>query len=177
MNKVLIAAVVALTFGLGAPVMAQTSSADAAAAQAQIDSLKQQLQQLQSTVDGMKSNVVPVSKEPTKAIVEVDNGSTTVGGQAFMDFGNISNQQNGVDITPTGTGFDIKRFYLIVDHKFDNVWAANLTTDAQYLADRTTTVVSSVGPPPKTTTVTTGAGTAGVTRSVHQEALPAGDRQ
>jgi hypothetical protein len=165
MNKVLIAAVVALTFSLGTPVMAQSasSSADAAAAQAQIDSLKQQLQQLQTTVDGMKGNVVGAPKEPTKAIIEVDNGSTTVGVQSFMDFGHTSNQQAGVDISPTGTGFDVKRFYLIVDHKFDSVWAANLTTDAEYLADKTTSVVSSVGPPPKTSTVTTSSGSGGVT--------------
>jgi hypothetical protein len=164
MKKILIAGAAALTFAIGMPVMAQTADpgTDAAAAQAQIDALKVQLRLLEIQVDTLKGNVSPVAKEPTKAIVEVDNGSTTVGGQAFMDFGNISNQQNGVDITPTGTGFDIKRFYLIVDHKFDEVWAANLTTDAQYLADRTTTVVSSVGPPPKTTTVTTGSGTAGV---------------
>jgi hypothetical protein len=94
---------------------------------------------------------------------EVESGTTTVGLQSFMDFGNISNQQNGLDVAPTGTGFDVKRFYLIVDHKFDDVWAANLTTDAQYLADKTTSVVSSVGPPPKTSTVTTSGGTAGVT--------------
>ncbi len=177
MNKVLIAAVVALTFGLGAPVMAQTSSADAAAAQAQIDALKQQLQQMQATLDGMKGNVTPVAKEPTKAIVEVDNGSTTVGGQAFMDFGNISNQQNGVDITPTGTGFDIKRFYLIVDHKFDEVWAANLTTDAQYLADRTTTRGLLGRPAPQDHHGDHRCGDRRGVGSVHQEALPAGDPQ
>src|SRR5476651_2057439 len=97
----------------------------------------------------------------TPAVVEVDNGSTTVGLQSFMDFGHISNQQDGVDVAPTGVGFDIKRFYLIVDHTFDNVWAANLTTDAQYLADKTTSVVSSVGLKPAT--VTTSGGSGGVT--------------
>jgi hypothetical protein len=65
--------------------------------------------------------------------------NTTVGSQVFFDFSNISNQQNSntpkyVDVAPTGTGFDIKRLYLIVDHKFDDVWSANLTTDAQYLS-------------------------------------------
>jgi hypothetical protein len=163
MNKVLIAGAVAVTFIFGVPVMAQTagSGTDAAAAQAQIDDLKVQLRLLENQVDTLKTNAA--AAKPAKAIVEVDNGSTTVGGQAFMDFGHISNQQNGVDASPTGTGFDIKRFYLIVDHKFDNVWAANLTTDAQYLSDKTTSVVSSVGPPVKTTTVTTSSGTAGVT--------------
>jgi hypothetical protein len=66
-------------------------------------------------------------------------------------------------VAPSGTGFDIKRFYLIVDHKFDDMWAADLTTDAQYLTDKTTSVVSSVGPPPKTTTVTTSGGSGTVT--------------
>jgi hypothetical protein len=89
--------------------------------------------------------------------------NTTVGGQAFIDLSNISNQLDNLDASPTGTGFDIKRFYLIVDHKFDDIWAANLTTDAQYTADKTTSVISSLGPPPKTTTVTTSGGSGGVT--------------
>lgn len=65
--------------------------------------------------------------------------NTTVGSLAFFDFSNISNQQNSnlpsaVDVAPSGTGFDIKRLYLTVDHKFDDVWSADLTTDAQYVA-------------------------------------------
>jgi hypothetical protein len=158
MSKVLIAGAVALTFTLVAPVMAQT--ADSAAAQAQIDDLKVQLRLLENQVDAMKAKS---DSKPAKVAVEVDNGSTTVGGQSFMDFGHISNQQNGVDVSPTGTGFDIKRFYLIVDHKFDNLWSANLTTDAQYLSDKSTTVVTTVGPPPKTGTVTTSSGSGTVT--------------
>lgn len=63
--------------------------------------------------------------------------NTTVGGQVFLDIGHISNQQNGTDVTPTGTGFDAKRFYLVVDHAFDDVWSANLTTDAQYSSSTT----------------------------------------
>jgi hypothetical protein len=65
--------------------------------------------------------------------------NTTVGSLVYFDFSNITNQQNSnlpshVDVAPTGNGFDIKRLYLIVDHKFDDVWSANLTTDAQYLS-------------------------------------------
>jgi hypothetical protein len=157
MSKVLIAGAVALTFTFGTPVMAQTAGSDPAAAQAQIDALKVQLRLMEIQVDSLKAATAP--KEPAKVMVEVDKGTTTVGGQSFMDFGHISNQQNGVDAAPTGTAFDIKRFYLIVDHKFDNVWSANLTTDAQYIADKTTSVVSSVGPP---VTVTTSAGSGGV---------------
>ena len=164
MSNVLIAGAVALTLTLGAPAMAQTagSGTEAAAAQAQIDDLKVQLRLLENQVDTLKTNPPAAKKEPAKVAVEVDNGTTTVGGQSFMDFGHISNQQNGLDVSPTGTGFDIKRLYLIVDHKFDEVWSADLTTDAQYIADKTTSLVTSAGPPVKTVTVTTGGGSGGV---------------
>src|SRR5499427_4670670 len=68
----------------------------------------------------------------------VDVGSdTTIGGLVFFDVSNISLQNEDktgkkVDTPPNGFGFDVKRFYLSVDHKFNDVWSANLTTDAQY---------------------------------------------
>ena len=62
-----------------------------------------------------------------------DLGSnTTLGAQIFVDFSSINQTSNGVDTGATGKGFDAKRAYLIVDHKVDDVWSANLTTDAQY---------------------------------------------
>jgi hypothetical protein len=77
----------------------------------------------------------------------VDIGAnTTVGGQTFFDVSNISNQQQAANGTYSdstsatsgnGTSFDIKRFYLIVDHTFDDVWSADLTTDAQYVYNTT----------------------------------------
>jgi hypothetical protein len=76
--------------------------------------------------------------------------NTTVGGLAFFDVSHISlknDDKNGneVDAPPTGTGFDIKRFYLIVNHKFNDVWSANLTTDAQYSTAATTNVPTTAG--------------------------------
>ncbi|MGF6712370.1 hypothetical protein QFZ41_003334 [Luteibacter sp. W1I16] len=69
----------------------------------------------------------------------VDN--THVGGTMFFDVSNMShsekigtnpsNHKDGHGAT-NGTGFDVKRFYLTVDHKFDDVWSANLTTDFNY---------------------------------------------
>jgi hypothetical protein len=63
--------------------------------------------------------------------------NTTIGSQVFMDFSHITNQQAGTDVAPTGTGFDVKRFYLVVDHIFNEVWSADLTTDAQYSSSTT----------------------------------------
>ncbi|MDP9083882.1 MAG: carbohydrate porin [Pseudomonadota bacterium] len=67
---------------------------------------------------------------------------TRVGAVAFFDFSNISNQQNSnlpgaADVAPSGTGFDIKRLYLTVDHTFNEVFSADLTTDAQFSSSTT----------------------------------------
>jgi hypothetical protein len=103
----------------------------------------------------------------------VDVGeNTTIGGQAFFDFTNISDHQgqtNGTDpaVAPSGTGFDVKRFYLIVDHQFDEVWSADLTTDAQYASNTTVvtgaTVTCSGGAHPTGTTCPTGSSVTSVT--------------
>jgi hypothetical protein len=68
--------------------------------------------------------------------------STTVGGRIFADFGDINQKSNDVDVPPTGVGFDVKRAYLIVNHTFDDIWSANLTTDAQYIGTATNTGLS-----------------------------------
>ena len=83
--------------------------------------------------------------------------NTKIGGQVFFDFGNIKQQQNGNDAGSTGTGFDVKRFYLVADHTFNDVWSANFTADAQYLNSSTSTITTTTGTPPATTTVVTAA--------------------
>ena len=90
----------------------------------------------------------------TTSAFAVDVGAnTTIGGSVFMDVSHISLQnQNAagtyVDAPPTGTGFDVKRFYFIVNHTFNDVWSANLTTDAQYSTASTATVCTAGGTPP-----------------------------
>jgi len=55
--------------------------------------------------------------------------STTVGGKAYIDFTNLELKKNGTKQDTSGLGFDLTRFYLTVDHSFDDMWSANLTTD------------------------------------------------
>jgi hypothetical protein len=79
---------------------------------------------------------------PAGAAMAQDAGSTNVGGQAFFDVSHISQQQgqkdgSEKDVPPTGTGFDVKRFYLNVDHQFNDVFSAYLTTDAQFSSSTT----------------------------------------
>ena len=80
----------------------------------------------------------------TASAAGIDVGAnTTVGGELFADFSHIQLQNENaagqrIDTAPDGTGFDVKRFYLIVDHRFNEVWAADLTTDAQFSTASTT---------------------------------------
>ncbi len=62
---------------------------------------------------------------------------TTVSGRVYYDVTNIDQTTNGsktalASPNPNGTAFDIKRFYIGIDHRFNDVYSANLTTDAQY---------------------------------------------
>jgi len=83
--------------------------------------------------------------------IAVDVGeNTTIGGRVFFDVSYIKLRNENaagakIDTPPTGTGFDVKRFYLIVDHRFNDVWSANLTTDAQFSNASTATVTTPAG--------------------------------
>jgi len=80
-----------------------------------------------------------LTKRLDKLAKVVDN--THVGGTMFFDVSNIDHNEK-IGAAPgrhvdghgavNGTGFDVKRFYLTVDHTFDDVWSANLTTDFNY---------------------------------------------
>ena len=56
----------------------------------------------------------------------------SVGGKIFGDLTNIDQKNNGADPSNSGTGVDVKRFYLIVNEKFNDMWSAKLETDATY---------------------------------------------
>src|SRR5260221_9335311 len=60
--------------------------------------------------------------------------NTTVGGRAFIDLTSLDSKTAGVKNAASGFGLDVKRFYLILDHTFDEVWSANLTTDFNYVS-------------------------------------------
>lgn len=64
-------------------------------------------------------------------------GNTKLGGRFFLNVSNI--RQTSTDLLGNGTGnaqngtqTELKRGYIIVDHKFDDIWSANLTTDFRY---------------------------------------------
>ncbi len=80
------------------------------------------------TVETLQAEVPKVDKL-TKLV-----NDTTVGGRAFIDITDINQKKNGTKTAANGVGLDVKRFYLTVNHQFDDIWSANLTTDFNYSA-------------------------------------------
>jgi hypothetical protein len=69
--------------------------------------------------------------------------NTSITGRMYFDVTNISNKSNGARVTTAtngatgvtngnGTNFDIKRFYVGIDHTFNSIYSANVTTDTTY---------------------------------------------
>jgi hypothetical protein len=145
MKSRVLAVAVALALGSGAvlttPALAQSNEA------AEIAQLKQQLAVLQAKVNELErqSHAQPDGTgaqqatgagqrqaEPGQPAPDAWTSKTKIGGTAFMDFTNIDQTRNGTKTDASGTGLDVKRFYLTVDHAFDDIWSANVTTDFNY---------------------------------------------
>ena len=111
-----------------------------AALQAQVQQLQSQATQLQSQSDAQAEVNVAQAKaveEAAAASTKVDKlaklvNDNKIGGRMFMDMTNINQTSNGDKTDASGTGFDVKRFYLSVNHSFNDIWSAALTTDFQY---------------------------------------------
>ncbi len=105
----------------------QAAQAQAAQAQAQAQAAQQQVQAQIETIPGTVDTAVK------KAVPKPGwEANTTLGATIFANVSNIDNTTAGIRNAQSGTDFQIKRAYLQVDHKFNNIWAANITTDATY---------------------------------------------
>ncbi|HXI87194.1 MAG TPA: hypothetical protein VNH64_07030 [Parvularculaceae bacterium] len=60
--------------------------------------------------------------------------STKISGRMYFDTSYITQKSDGskAGLTKNGYGFDIKRFYVGIDHKFNDIFSANITTDFTY---------------------------------------------
>ncbi|MES2000810.1 MAG: hypothetical protein V4444_00640 [Pseudomonadota bacterium] len=119
---------------------ASDAAADAAIAnvqpvddqQAKIELLEQQVQAMQEQLEGLKAGLVKVTPSADKPAWYAD---TKIGGKAFFNFSNISQKSNGAKLSTSGAQTELKRFYISVDHKFNDMFSANLTTDFRYGAN------------------------------------------
>lgn len=124
--------------------MAQSTSADAqqlADLKAQLAALQARVTALQERTDAQSSinvstqqNIEALQQAPDRTASSwADN--TRVGGTMYVDFTNLDATSNGRKTDASGTGIDVKRFYLSIDHTFNDVWSANLTTDFNYVGN------------------------------------------
>lgn len=127
---------------------AAAARADAAAAHAE---LAQQIQTIPGAVqDDVKTAVAANKPKPSWA----DN--TTVGGTIFFDVSNLTQRphpsastNNVLNKNENGFNYDLKRFYISIDHKFNDIFSANFTSDFTY--DNATATVPAI--PAQTLTV------------------------
>ncbi|WP_329742981.1 carbohydrate porin [Dyella sp. A6] len=96
----------------------------------------QQVQQVQAQQQAQAQQIAAApSADLQKKVDNIEKfvNNTKIGGKMYFDFSNIDQKNSDTGKTNnTGFGFDIKRFYLGVDHKFNDTWSANLTTDIGY---------------------------------------------
>jgi hypothetical protein len=138
-------ALLASTVLIPMPAMAQSASPEAA----RIEALETQLQQLQQAIADLKTAQASQAaqtaaaaqtaeaaqaavKSAPKAEIAGWAANTKIGGKAFLNVSSIDHESDGIDQTDNGVQTDVKRFYVSVDHKFDNVFSANVTTDFRY---------------------------------------------
>ena len=117
---------------------AANAQATAAAAQSQAATALTQSQTAQTQVASVQKAVPPLEK----AIKTGWFADTKISGKAFFNVSNINQRStdlagNTADNIQNGTQTELKRFYLGVDHKFNDVFSANLTTDFRYNANGT----------------------------------------
>ena len=116
-----------------------TTAAQLAQLKAQLAALQAKVAELEQRTDaqsdiniGTQQNLQAL-QSPAKP-ADADAASTKVGGNAFIDFTHIDQTRGGSKTAASGNGLDVKRFYLSIDHTFNDIWSANLTTDFNYVS-------------------------------------------
>ena len=156
---------VAIVAGLGFSTMAahaqsassQSGRASTASAstQAELEALKAQLAALQSKMAELEARTdaqseinvstgqgvekaTTVSASTDKRLEKLEKlvDNTSLSGRMYFDYTNIDQKNSDTGKTnASGTGIDVKRFYLGVDHKFNDIWSMNITTDFNYVSN------------------------------------------
>jgi TolA-binding protein len=115
----------------------QQTAAQVQAAQTQAQAAQTQAQVAQTQAQAAQTQIATIPSEMEESIKAHAPkpgwwNNTTVGGTVFADASYISNSNDGVRNAQSGADYDIKRAYLIVNHKFNDTWQANFTTDFTY---------------------------------------------
>ena len=121
-----------------AQTQAASAQAAAAAAQTQATAALGQSQAAQVQAASAQQAVPPLEK----AMKTGWFANTTISGKAFLNVSNIHQTSTDLgghtaDNVQNGTQTELKRFYIGVDHKFNDIFSANITTDFRYNANGT----------------------------------------
>lgn len=117
---ILLAGIATLTT-LGAIAPAQ------AAPDTEVEALRAELQALQARLDAVEARPAPA-----KPAAPDWTANTRIGGRVYWNLSRIDQTSDGVESPQNGLQVDVKRFYVTLDHKFDDILSANLTTDFRY---------------------------------------------
>jgi hypothetical protein len=140
----LMACVAAIALTTGGSAFAQKASSNGTSSPMQTQAgdssgptnaeLEARIEALEQEIQASEQRQAKVNDDASKWSDKMSGwwNNTTIGGTAFLDVSNIEHKVSGVKQQDTGTNFDVKRFYIAIDHKFDDVWSANITTDATY---------------------------------------------
>jgi hypothetical protein len=109
----------------------QATAAQVAQTQSQVQEVAASAESAQDKIETLPEQInVAVGQLPKPKPSWADK--TQLGSTVFMDMSDIEQKNNDNRVAPSGTAFDIKRAYLSIDHSFNDVYSADLTTDFQY---------------------------------------------
>ena len=134
-----LATAIALVIGslsFNAAAQSAPTAQDIAELKAQIAALQAQIESLEERTNA-QSEVNVAQAQTNEALDDVAAlkklvNDTKLSGRLYYDVTNIDDSSKGIKTDKSGFAFDIKRFYLGVDHAFNDKWSMNLTTDFQY---------------------------------------------
>ncbi|MGP1666146.1 MAG: porin [Rhodanobacter sp.] len=153
MRSRLLAAAIAAGLGFtsftvtAAPQAAVASNSEVAALKAQLAELQSKVASLEERTDAQsdinvstgvaveKSTQTTTSSDKRLVALEKTLNNTALSGKMYFNFTHIDSSNSDKGKTDkSGLGLDVKRFYLGVNHKFNDIWSANLTTDFNYVS-------------------------------------------
>ena len=125
----LLAGVAVLAVSTSLPAFAQDESSAPTNAE-----LQARLEALEAEVQQSEMNAANAANAPAAAPTGGWWDNTSISGRMYWDTSSITHKTDGTKAgnADNGIGFDIKRFYVGIDHTFSSIFSADVTTDVTY---------------------------------------------
>jgi hypothetical protein len=108
------------------------SKADFDRIMSRLDSVESELSTLKGAQAATAAQVAAKPAAPAPATIPAWIGNTSISGKGYANVSAIDHKRDGVSQPDTGTATELKRFYVGIDHKFNDMFSANVTTDFRY---------------------------------------------